>query len=131
MLGAAEREGPLAKSMLERYGGFAILSRIVMDFYDRAIDSDTLGPYFEGIDMRRLVDHQTKFVAFLMGGPASYSDQALHQIHAPLQIDETAFEEMVTVFTETLEDHDIEPVDVQTVIDGMQSRRPVIVAERP
>jgi hemoglobin len=57
--------------MLERYGGFPTLSRIVMDFYDRVIDSDVLGPFFEDVDMRRLVDHQTKFVAWLMGGPAS------------------------------------------------------------
>jgi hemoglobin len=115
--------------MLERYGGFTVLSRIVMDFYDRAIESDTLGPYFEDIDMRRLVDHQTKFVAFLMGGPASYSDQALHQIHAPLHIDDVAFAEMVVVFSETLEDHGIQDDDVQAVVDGLERRRPLIISD--
>ncbi|HSH41905.1 MAG TPA: hypothetical protein VK973_07260 [Arenicellales bacterium] len=64
-------------TIFERCGGFAKVSRIVMSFYDRVGDSEILAPYFETTDMRVLVDHQTKFVASLMGGPASYGDETL------------------------------------------------------
>jgi hemoglobin len=40
-------------------GGFAKVRLLVSEFYDRVLDSDTLAPYFDGIDMRRLIDHQT------------------------------------------------------------------------
>lgn len=117
----------MARSMLDRYGGFAFLSRVVMDFYDRAIESDTLGPFFEDVDMRRLVDHQTKFVAFLMGGPASYSDDALHQIHAHLEIDDAAFDAMVATFIETIEDHAMDAADVDQLAEALRLRRGVVV----
>jgi hemoglobin len=113
--------------MLERYGGFPTLSRIVMDFYDRVIDSDVLGPYFEDVDMRRLVDHQTKFVAWLMGGPASYTDEALRRVHAHLAIDEGAFEVMISTFTETLSDHDVDDVDIDSIEKALRARRSVVV----
>lgn len=61
----------MSQSMFERYGGFAKLSK-VMAFYDRVLDSDVIGDFFEGVDMRRLIDHQTKFISQVMGGPAAY-----------------------------------------------------------
>ena len=50
-------------TMFEKYGGFAKVSRIVSSFYDKALDSPILAPYFTGVDMRRLIDHQTKFAS--------------------------------------------------------------------
>lgn len=45
--------------------------------------------------MRVLVDHQTKFIALMMGGPASYTDEHLKRVHAHLGIGSTAFGETV------------------------------------
>lgn len=50
-------------TMFERYGGFANVSKIVMSFYDKVLDSDVIGDYFEDVDMWALIDHQTKFIA--------------------------------------------------------------------
>ncbi len=61
----------MSVSMFDRYGGFATVRTIVSSFYDKVLDSDRLSRFFVDIDMRALVDHQTKFVASLMGGPAS------------------------------------------------------------
>lgn len=55
-------------TMFDRYGGFTSVSKIVMSFYDKVLDSETVGPYFEDIDMKALIDHQTKFIAQVMGG---------------------------------------------------------------
>jgi hemoglobin len=53
----------MAQTMYERYGGFPKIRRVVSDFYDRVLEEPELQRHFEGVDMRRLVDHQTKFVA--------------------------------------------------------------------
>lgn len=116
----------MAATLFERYGGFATVSRVVMAFYDKALDSDVIGPYFDGVDMRRLIDHQTKFVSSILGGPASYDNETLRQLHAHLDIDGAAFDEMIALFTETLEDFDFDPADIELVADEFESRRPYI-----
>ena len=117
-------------SMFERYGGFSKVRRIVSDFYDRVLDSPSLAKYFTGIDMRRLIDHQTKFVSQLMGGPATYTNEQLARVHADLKIDEESYGEAVELLTESLEDHGVETADVALIREDMMSRKIHIVTIR-
>ena len=57
----------MKNSIFERYGGFTKASRIVMSFYEKVLDSPVTSPFFANTDMKRLVDHQTNFIASLMG----------------------------------------------------------------
>ena len=119
----------MAQSMFERYGGFASVGKLVMAFYDKVLDSDRLAPYFEGVDMRRLVDHQTKFISTVMGGPSSYTDHALQQVHAPLQIDHESFEETVGLLAETLKEFKVAPDDIAAILRGVRARERFIVRQ--
>lgn len=118
----------MASTIFERYGGFANVSRIVSAFYDKALDSAVLAPYFESVDMRRLIDHQTNFIASLMGGPASYSNLELERLHAHLDITEVAFNEMASLLTDSLEDFDLEDQDVSAVAREITDRKRYIVS---
>ena len=115
-------------TLFEKYGGFAKVSRFVSTFYDKVLDSPTLAPYFADADMRRLIDHQTKFMAQAMGGPVSYSDQELERVHARLQISNDAFDEMTALLREALEDRDVAGDDIEAICKEMVSRRNVIVS---
>ena len=117
----------MAQTMFERYGGFATLSKVVMSLYDKVLDSDVAGLFFDDVDMRRLIDHQTKFISQLMGGPATYTDAMLRQLHARLGIHDAAFDEVMDLFEETLEDFELEPEDIEYLMDEMNSKRPFIV----
>jgi hemoglobin len=117
-----------APSLFERSGGFASVGRIVMTFYDRVLDSDLLAPWFETTDMRTLVDHQTKFVASLMGGPAAYSDEALRRVHARLGITPAAFDEMKTLLGAAMRDQGMGESDVATTLAEIERCRPLIVS---
>jgi hemoglobin len=114
-------------TIFERYGGFAKVSRIVSAFYDQVLESPLLAPYFTGVDMRRQIDHQTKFFAHLMGGPASYTSEHLARVHARLHIDDDAFDELVDLLRDTLEDFDFDESDIATVYGEVVSYRSVIV----
>jgi hemoglobin len=116
------------RTIFERYGGFASVSRVVSDFYGAVLGSPTLSPYFAQTDMRTQIDHQTKFVASLMGGPASYTNEHLARVHARLNITDAAFDEISTLMRETLEDHDFDESDISVVMSGISQRRPFIVA---
>jgi len=115
-------------SLFERAGGFASVSRIVMSFYDRVLDSELLAPWFETTDMRTLIDHQTKFVASLMGGPAAYSDEALQRVHARLAITRAAFDEMKRLLGQALAEHGIAADDVARTLARIERCAPAIVS---
>lgn len=112
----------MSQSMFDRYGGFTSVSKIVMAFYDKALDSDIIGPYFEGADMRSLVDHQTKFISSIMGGPASYSNDQLARVHAHLNIDMKAMDEMVSLLEETFEEFDVDRSDIEQIVGELRDR---------
>ena len=117
----------MASSVFEKYGGFGFVSKVVLEFYDRVAESETLAPYFSNTDMRSLVDHQTKFIAQVMGGPAAYADETLRRVHAHLNIDEDAFQAMNDLLEETLGDFDFQPQDTDSVMLEIRRRRPLIV----
>lgn len=47
--------------LIEKYGRFKA-HQIVASFYDRVLSSPRLQPYFDGIDIQDLVDHQSAFL---------------------------------------------------------------------
>lgn len=118
----------MAQTIYERHGGFSVVRKVVSDFYDRVLDSEVLAPYFAHTDMKRQIDHQTKFVSFLLGGPASYSDDHLERVHRRLGVTTGAFEEIVLTMCETLEDHGFNGTEVGAVEHELRSRQSIIVS---
>jgi hemoglobin len=120
----------MKRSVFERYGGFSKVSRVVTSFYEKMLDSPVTSPYFANTDMRRLIDHQTRFIATVMGGPASYTDDHLARVHRERGISEQAFSETVELLRETLEEHDFEDEDIHHVLDQVLARKHVVVSKR-
>jgi hemoglobin len=118
----------VVQTIFERAGGFATVRRVVSSFYDRVLGSPTLAPYFEHVDMRRQIDHQTKFVTSIMGGPASFTDDHLLRVHRHMQISHAEFVELVGYLREALEDHSVAEDDVDEVVRSIERRERVIVA---
>ena len=115
------------QSLFEKYGGFSAVSKIVLDFYDVLLDSDEVGPFFDDVDMPRLIDHQTKFIASLLGGPASYTDEQLYRLHERLKLENKHFDEVVETLGETLKRHGFSAGDLALVKEALERRRSVIV----
>lgn len=115
------------QTLFDKYGGFSKVSRVVLAFYDSLLDSDDIGPFFDNIDMAKMVDHQTKFVASLLGGPAAYTDAQLRQLHAHLPIQNAHFDELKDVLKTTLVSHSFELEDINAVLQEFESRRVLIV----
>ena len=120
----------MALTIYERYGGFPRVRKVVTAFYVKALDSPLLEHHFENVAMERLIEHQTRFIAFLMGGPASYTDEHLQHVHSRLGITLVEFDEMVELLTETLDDFDFEAEDVARIGHELRRREPVIVSGR-
>ena len=119
----------MSSSLFQKYGGFAAISRVVLAFYDKVLDSDQIGGFFEDIDMKRLVDHQTKFISMLLGGPATYSDERLGQLHRHLSISDEDFNEVGRLLTETLHEFGFDPTDRDAIMREIEARRVHVVTQ--
>jgi len=115
------------QTIFERNGGFATVRKVVSTFYDYVLEDDIMGPYFAGVDMRRQIDHQSKFISAVMGGPGSYSDDHLRRVHAHLGITHEAFLVMASLLKEAMEDHDMPPADVNSVMHQIHIREHLVV----
>lgn len=119
----------MAQSVFEKIGGFRVVRKVVSDFYDRVLDSPALQPYFSGIAMPRLIDHQTQFIAFVLGGPACVADETLRRAHAPLGISTRDFEVMVELLRDALAESELEPADVELVVREVRRREHLVVTK--
>lgn len=117
-----------ASSIFEELGGFARVRLIVSDFYEKVLASDRLSRFFDGIDVPRLIDHQTKFIAAVMGGPASFSDDHIARAHGRLGITGDDFDEMAALFRETLEDSGVAESQIVRLGAHMAGMREHLVA---
>ncbi|MEM7076156.1 MAG: group 1 truncated hemoglobin [Pseudomonadota bacterium] len=117
----------MEKTLFDKYGGFSTVSRIVLTLYDRLLEDDDLGPFFDDVDLPGIIDHQTKFVSSLMGGPASFGDDHIARAHSHLTINPHHFDRLKDLVTEVLADFDVDPVDIEAVVGAFEARRPLLV----
>jgi hemoglobin len=115
------------QTIFERNGGFATVRKVVSTFYEYVLDNEVVAPYFAGVDMRQQVDHQSKFVSAVMGGPASYSDEHLQRVHARLGINHQAFVVIAGLLQEAMEDHGMSRADVEAVVREFAAREHLVV----
>lgn len=114
-------------SIFERCGGFATVRKVISTFYDKVLDSPRLSHHFASVDMRALIDHQTKFVTSIMGGPASFPDAQIQRAHARLGITRAEFRELVELMVGTLAEHGLAEADLAHVRQELDRREPLIV----
>jgi len=117
----------MEKSLFDKYGGFSVVSRIVLALYDKLLDDDEIGPFFDEVDLPKIVDHQTKFVSSLMGGPASFTDDHLERAHGQLVVNDRHFDQLKNLVNETLAEFNVEPDDINLVLAEFEARRALIV----
>lgn len=113
-------------ALYSRYG-LAKVTQIISKFYSEVLQSPRLRNYFDGVHIRTLVDHQSAFMTTAMGGPDTFTDSRLHEVHARLRITDEDFSEMIRLLEATLTDFGVEPADTQLVLERYERSRSVIV----
>jgi len=121
----------MALNLYEKYGGFSTVSKIVHDFYKKVLDSDILSHYFEKVEMSNLINHQIQFFSTLLGGPVTYDIRQIDEIHKRLNITDVAFQEVIDLLSESLEDAGMDNADAEQVIGVLESYRKSFVIPMP
>lgn len=114
-------------TLYDKYGGFTTVSKLVQTFYGKVSESEDLAPYFEGINVQKLMDHQTKFFSDILGGPVKYTGRELKSVHEKMGITQEAFSEVADLLEETLEDFDVEAEDIEIIMKIVGGVKPDVV----
>ena len=118
-------------SLYTKYGGAAAISQIVRGYYRRVLHDPALGSRFAGVDLDVLIAHQMNFLGQALGGPEVYEGRDLHAVHAPLVIDDAAFDTSRAHLTDALVDAGVESADRDRVLELIDALRDQIVTEKP
>ena len=117
----------MQETIWNRYGGYSFVAQTVRDFYDRLLVSKALAPYFGGVNMEGLIEHQIQTVGAVMGGPYDLNVEALRRAHRHLRVQQTHFDELAVILDQTLDSHGLSANDKAVLLDAVDSVRSVIV----
>jgi len=113
----------LQSSLFVKYGGFSSIHDLIDSFYEKLLDSEVVGSYFENSDMEALINHQTSFISSLLGGPASYTDQHLKSVHSHLNLDSEVWNEVINLLSLALFEFGMETVDSKMLINKLSGKK--------
>jgi hemoglobin len=115
-------------TLFEKYGGFSTISKIVSVLYDRVLAQESLAPFFQDVNMQRLMQHQTQFIAMVMGAPANqYQGRELASAHRGMNIKSEHFDLVAQILGEVLLESGVEDNDIKTMLAAVAATRGDIV----
>jgi len=106
----------MKETIYDKYGGFETFNVVVRNFYQKVLDSEELAPYFDNVNMEKLITHQTNFISTALGGPQQYTGLDLKKAHAPYKISIPDFHQVVELLEESLDEADVEREDIIGII---------------
>ena len=79
-------------SLYDQLGQEPGISGAVDEFYGRVLGDPSLQPYFEGMDVATIRQHQVALLSSVSGGPQQYTGRALDLVHRRMGITDEHFD---------------------------------------
>ena len=70
-------------------------------FYEKVQKDSLLGPYFQGKDIKKIVNSQFECIASVLGAPKPWRGNSLEHIHCGCKISDQAFDRYIYLFRES------------------------------
>ncbi len=71
-------------NLYERIGGEAAIDMAVNKFYEKVLVDERIKHFFEGVDMKRQINHQKSFLTYAFGGYPNYNGNNMRVAHKRL-----------------------------------------------
>jgi hemoglobin len=94
-------------ALYDELGGAEAVSLALDRFYPKVLAHPVVSPYFAGVDMARLKERASPFVAMALGGPNEYKGPGLRAVHSHLLsrgLNDEAFDAFVGLFEDVLKE---------------------------
>jgi hemoglobin len=102
-------------SLFEQLGGEPAIAAVVDLFYDKVLGDPTLQPYFAGVDVDRLKQHQRRFIGQALGATRPYSGRSMRKAHEDLAITHAAFARVVEHLAAALAEAGVDEASIGAV----------------
>src|SRR5438067_27876 len=80
--------GADSPSLFDQPGGEPAVAAVVDAFHDKVLGDPGLKPYFAGVDLDRLKQHQRRFTGQALGAQRPYSGRSMRKAHENLSLTE-------------------------------------------
>jgi hemoglobin len=107
----------MSDSLYDKYGGYPTVAVVVAAFYDGIAQDPELMPAFENIDMPKLMDHQTRFLCKMLGGPVDHIGRSIMPDEARFKIDNVSLIHVAKLLQQVLEATGIEQRDIPAIMN--------------
>ena len=107
------------QTLYDRLGERDGIRAVVDDFYDRLLDDEELGPFFEDADMELLRRTQTDFLCEAAGGPETYDAAPVREAHLHVPFEPEHIERAVALLEESLDEFDVPEEDAEVVVGAV------------
>ncbi|GGX95845.1 group I truncated hemoglobin [Streptomyces minutiscleroticus] len=114
-------------SLFEQLGGEPAVAAVVDVFYDKVLSDPDLAPYFAGVDLDRLKQHQRRFIGQALGATRPYSGRSMRKAHEHLAITDAAFGRVVEHLAASLAQAGVDEPTIGTIAEALLPLKPEIV----
>ncbi|MFC7027134.1 group 1 truncated hemoglobin [Halomicroarcula sp. GCM10025324] len=116
------------QTLYERLGEQAGIRAVVDDFYDRLVEDEELGPFFENADMEMLRRTQTDFLCEAAGGPETYDAAPVREAHLHVPFTPAHIERAVELLEASLDEFDVPADDAASVVGAVAAYEEELLA---
>ncbi|MCI3238828.1 group I truncated hemoglobin [Streptomyces spinosisporus] len=114
-------------TLFEQLGGEEAVGAVVDLFYDKVLSDPDLQPYFTGVDLDRLKQHQRRFIGQALGATRPYSGRSMRTAHEHLAVTEDAFGRVVTHLAGALTEAGVDEETIGTIAQRLLPLKQEIV----
>lgn len=99
----------MSESLFDKVGGAEVVEKVVNRFYDRVINDEQLGKFFEKASVDRIKSMQRQLFSVALGGPLSYQGRPLDEVHKGMGITRDDLSLYIEHLVETLQELEVAP----------------------
>ena len=103
------------QTLFDKYGGQDTVDTVVEKFYALNLEDDRIKHFFEKTNLKRLKNHQKRFVAMALGGPNNYQGKAMRAAHKKLDLNDEHFDAVVGNLVSVLKELNVDGKDIKDV----------------
>ncbi|KOT98790.1 MULTISPECIES: group I truncated hemoglobin [Streptomyces] len=111
--------GAPSPTLFEQLGGEDAVGAVVDIFYDKVLGDPDLQPYFTGVDLDRLKQHQRRFIGQALGATRPYSGRSMRKAHEHLAITDDAFGKVVDHLAGALTEAGVDEATIGTIAQAL------------
>ena len=103
-------------TIYEGIGGESTVRRFIDGMYVRILGDIVLGPFFNGVDLKRLKEQQVAFFSQALGGPARYKGPEMRPLHAHMPIEQRHFDRVAQHLVASLKSLQVEKEAIDEIL---------------